>query len=198
MTDEWEHCTKAVFKYYDLNDITLIGISLGGYLAARAAAYESRISRVVLYDIIYDFYRSIINNKGFLGKILTELLLLFENAPFWAKMEKSLEQNFFADWLIKQGYYVYGVNSLPDYIKTIKLYNTRSISRLIKQDVLLLAGEDDLYTVFFDKQKKALQNAKSVTGRIFTREESASHHCQVGNIGLALGYIIDWIVEKQK
>lgn len=197
MTPEWEHCATAVLDHYALDDVTLIGVSLGGYLAARAAAYENRISRVILYDIIYDFYQSIMQNKTFMERVLTELLLLFPKAHVWAKMENQMMQNFFAEWLIKQGYYVYGVKDLPQYMQTIKRYHTRSISRLVKQDVLLMAGEDDLYTVFFDRQKKALRHAKSVTGRIFTREESASHHCQVGNLRLAIDYMFNWVSEKQ-
>ena len=44
-----------------------------------------------------------------------------------------------------------------------------------------------------DRQVKALVNAKSVTGRIFTKEDHAQNHCQIGNIGLALDIIVKWI-----
>ena len=40
---------------------------------------------------------------------------------------------------------------------------------------------------------KALVGARSVTVGIFTRKESAQNHCQVGDIGLALTVILDWI-----
>jgi hypothetical protein len=45
-------------------------------------------------------------------------------------------------------------------------------------------------------QIQALTNAKSVTDRIFTKEEHAQNHCQIGNVGLALDYISKWIEEK--
>lgn len=61
---QWEKCTSAVLDYYNLNDVTLIGISLGGYLATRAAAYEKRITRLVMYDLIYDFYGSLTARMG--------------------------------------------------------------------------------------------------------------------------------------
>lgn len=35
-------------------------------------------------------------------------------------------------------------------------------------------------------QLKALVNARSVTGRIFSKKENADNHCQIGNIGSAL------------
>ncbi|MFW9992286.1 MAG: hypothetical protein ACFFD4_09590 [Candidatus Odinarchaeota archaeon] len=62
--------------------------------------------------------------------------------------------------------------------------------------MLVLIGEEDINgqaRSFYKKQVDALKNAKSVTGRIFTREENASHHCQAGNVGIALHYILDWL-----
>jgi hypothetical protein len=46
------------------------------------------------------------------------------------------------------------------------------------------------------KQIEALKNAKSVTGRIFTKKEQAHKHCQIGNIGLALDVMSTWLAEK--
>jgi hypothetical protein len=42
----------------------------------------------------------------------------------------------------------------------------------------------------------ALLNAKSVTDKIFTKEEHAQNHCQIGNIKLALDTMLKWIEEK--
>ena len=64
MTPEWEHCTSAVLDHFNLDNVTLIGISLGGYLAPRAAAYDKRIQRVVMFDLIYDFYGAITQKMG--------------------------------------------------------------------------------------------------------------------------------------
>jgi dipeptidyl aminopeptidase/acylaminoacyl peptidase len=36
-----------------------MGISMGGYLAARAAAFEHRISACILYNGVYDGYDAI-------------------------------------------------------------------------------------------------------------------------------------------
>ncbi|GAG11749.1 unnamed protein product [marine sediment metagenome] len=46
------------------------------------------------------------------------------------------------------------------------------------------------------KQVKALTNAKSVTARVFTKEEHAQNHCQIGNVGLALDVMVKWIEKK--
>nr|AAU83293.2 hypothetical protein GZ27E6_14 [uncultured archaeon GZfos27E6]QNO51414.1 hypothetical protein PFCPEAIJ_00016 [Methanosarcinales archaeon ANME-1 ERB6]QNO53027.1 hypothetical protein GKHFHOKN_00003 [Methanosarcinales archaeon ANME-1 ERB6] len=47
-----------------------------------------------------------------------------------------------------------------------------------------------------NKQAEALTNARSIEKRVFTKEEHASSHCQVGNLTLAINYIIDWIDRK--
>ena len=72
-----------------------------------------------------------------------------------------------------------------DYLNCIKAYNTKEISSQLKQDVLVMAGSDDMYTVFFDEQIQSLRNAKSVNGRIFTKAEwlyqpskSCVHRCR--------------------
>ena len=67
---------------------------------------------------------------------------------------------------------------------------------MITQDTLVLAGASDLYTVFYQDQLDALVNAKSVTGRLFTAEENADHHCQIGNMGLLLDTIAGWLEER--
>ena len=38
-----------------------------------------------------------------------------------------------------------------------------------------------------------LKNARSITARLFTRSESAENHCPVGNYGLALRTIVNWL-----
>jgi len=71
-------------------------------------------------------------------------------------------------------------------------------SNLAKQDVLILTGKKDHMIPFkmHNMQVKALNNAKSVTARVFTKEEHAQNHCQIGNIGLVLDVMVKWIDGK--
>ena len=196
MTPEWEYCTGAVLDYFGLEDVTLIGVSLGGYLATRAAAYDKRISRLVMYDLIYDFYGAILNKMGSFGKFFDYLTRHPKNI-FWRSLNKKFDQKYFTKWLLLQGYAIYeDVHTPCEYFNHIKKYNTREISKLVTQDTLVLAGAADIYTVFYQDQIDALVNARSVTGRLFTKEEQADHHCQVGNMGLLLETITEWITEK--
>ena len=197
MTPEWEHCTSAVLDYFGLDDVTLIGVSLGGYLAPRAAVYDQRIQRVVMFDLIYDFYGAITHKMGPWKAKLFDYMTAHPKSFLWKWLEKKLDENYFTRWLLGQGSAIYeNVSSACDYFNCIKQYNTRTISPLLKQDVLVLAGSEDLYTIYYEDQLKALANARSVTGRLFTKEECAGHHCQIGNLQLVLDTITDWIEAK--
>ncbi len=70
MTHEWEKPVNTVLDYFKLNEVTLIGISLGGYLALRAAAYEKRIKKVIAYDVIYNFFDCVMSKQGKLKKAI--------------------------------------------------------------------------------------------------------------------------------
>lgn len=199
MTPQWESCVSVLLDYYGLDDVTLIGISLGGYLATRAAAYEPRIKRLVMYDLIYDFYGSL---RGRLGKGGGKILDYLTDHPqnfMWKFVGKQMNKMYFLNWLFEQGYYIYENVSTPcEYFNCIKKYNTRTISQLVTQDTLVMAGEADLYTIFLKEQVAALTNAKTVESRLFTEDEQAHQHCQVGNLKLALDVIIDWIERVEK
>ena len=59
-TPEWERPVTAVLNEFlhihaKPSKIVLIGMSMGGYFAPRAAAFEERIDGVVAYDTMYDF-----------------------------------------------------------------------------------------------------------------------------------------------
>ena len=197
MTPEWEHCTSTVLDHYGLDDVTLIGVSLGGYLAPRAAAYDDRISRVIMFDLIYDFYGAITNKMGEKKAKLFDYMTAHPRNFLWKWLGKKLDENYFTKWLLGQGYAIYkDVHTPCDYFNCIKQYNTREISPMLKQDVLVLAGASDLYTIYYEDQIKALTNARSVAGRLFTEQECADHHCQIGNVKLVLDVICDWIQEK--
>src|SRR5215212_8125761 len=60
---DWEKVVSPVVDYalsrtqeVDPNKIALMGISMGGYLAARAAAFEHRIAACILYNGVFDGY----------------------------------------------------------------------------------------------------------------------------------------------
>jgi alpha-beta hydrolase superfamily lysophospholipase len=69
---DWEKVVTPVIDFVfgsyegqcDLNGLELMGISKGGYLAARAAAFEHRIAACILNYGVYDGYDAIASTKA--------------------------------------------------------------------------------------------------------------------------------------
>jgi len=80
-------------------------------------------------------------------------------------------------------------------MKHYQKFETASISHLLTQDVLALAGAEDHYIPVHQlpDQIATLTHVRSLTARLFTRAEQAQNHCQVGNMGLAFRVILDWM-----
>ena len=187
-THEWEHSVSAVLDYFKLNDVTLIGISLGGYLALRAAAFEPRVSRVVCYDISnYDQHP-----KG-LHKKIYQLFLRYPSFYNW--IAKVSMKNVGVEWLMNQGMDINGVDAPVEWMALLENFSVVDIADRVQQDVLLLAGTEDhgVNIKELEKNRQGLINARSVAERVFTAEEHAQNHCQIGNVKLALDVILEWL-----
>ena len=195
MTHEWEKPVKAVLDYFKTGQVTLIGMSLGGYLAVRAAAYEPRVLRVIAFDVMYDFIGSYLKNvDNFSRFILMTALATGLSAPVNALIAKKAKTSLIIEWGIRQGMHVTGTTTPFACLRTIEKYTTKNISSLVRQDVLLMAGNEDHYVPVDQlySQARALTNARSLTMRLFTRAEHGQNHCQMGNMGLAAETILAW------
>ena len=196
MTADWHKPVTAVLDYFDLEDVTLIGVSLGGCLAIRAAAYEPRVSRVVTNDILTDFFEGLLGQmKSSTRKELEKLLEVRADHVIDKVVGHAMKSSLVLGWSIQQGMLVTGTSSPSEFFRTMQGYRTDDVSALITQDVLLLAGAEDHYVPLhqLDDQIRTLTNARSITSRMFTREEQAHEHIQVGNYGLQYRVIKDWI-----
>jgi pimeloyl-ACP methyl ester carboxylesterase len=192
-THEWEKPTRKVLDYFQVEDVTLIGISLGGYLAPRAAAFEQRISKVVAWDHYYGFTECTYEIMPAVLRLYIKLLMALKAKSILSREPKNGHSN-----LALHGMYLTGTDNFYDWWLHMRQYSFPAIAHLVTQDVLVWAGEKDPASPikFYPRYIKALKNAKSVTGRVFTEAEHASNHNQIGNIQLALNFILDWI-EKQ-
>lgn len=107
------------------------------------------------------------------------------------------QSDLLADWAIAQGERVRGVSSPAEVFRGWRAYRTDDVSHLVTQDVLLMAGikDHDIPLKMLGDQILSLSAARSVTARAFTEAESAHNHCQIGNMGLALRVMLDWLNE---
>jgi len=192
---EWEKPIKSILDHFKLDDVTLIGISMGGWLSLRAAAFEPRVKRVIASSVFFDVnqYTNIIGQK--IAKIFFKKFRNFTNKAIIKKMKKNL----FYSWFVNHLMFVTNINVPIEAFDVLLQFNEENLhSDLIKQDVLILTGREDHMIPFkmHDLQVKALTNARTVTTRVFTNDENAQNHCQVGNLGLAIDTMLKWIEEK--
>ncbi len=193
-THEWEKPTSAVLDYFKLDNVTLYGISMGGYLCLRAAAFESRISRVIASGHAVDYAK--IPPLPF--QWLMKFFMNFENFMN-NQAAKKMKKDPMHNWSLNNAMYITKTKTPMEAMEVmLQMTAENQHSDLIKQDVLILTGRNDHFIPFkmHKMQIKILTNAKSVTGRVFTKDEQAHNHCQIGNIGLALDVMLDWISKK--
>lgn len=195
-TPDWHLPVGAVFDHYGLDEVTLVGFSMGGGLVLRAAAHESRVARVVSYGVMSDLLDVQFHLLPAPAREqLSELLSRGEADRFNAVMAELESSSLLLEWGLKQGRHVTGRAQPFDVFEAYKSYETASVSPLVRQDALLLHGRDDHYIPIHQlrDQMAALSGVRSLTARIFTEDEQASHHCQVGNYDLALHEITAWL-----
>jgi pimeloyl-ACP methyl ester carboxylesterase len=196
MTHRWELPVRAVLDHFGLGSAALIGISLGGYLALRAAAFEPRIGRVVAWDVIYDAFDTLLSQLPRAAILaIKACLALRADALVDLVVRSRMGRDLVAQWGVEQGMRVFGAPRPSGFLRAIDRCSASSFSRSLSCDALLLAGAEDhfvpLETLYL--QHRALSNARGVATRIFTKAQSAQGHCQVGNMGLALRVILDWL-----
>lgn len=196
MTHEYEKPVKTVLDFFNLEDVTLIGLSLGSYLAPRAAIYEQRVKRVIAWGVMYDFLDTVLSRRGKFLEILLKILLWMKAAGAINSIaEIKMKKDSYARWGIEHGMYVLGTKTPHEYLQKLKLYSMKRISHLVRQDFLLITSTHDHFVPLshFYKQTQKLKNVRSFTGRIFTSHEHAENHVGFGNVPLVVNEIINWI-----
>ena len=196
MTAEWHKPVSAVLDYFKVERVALVGLSLGGCLALRAAAAEPRVERAIAYDVLTSLLDvNLRQTNALLRGLLKALLMLRAAAMVNWMLARVARRSPVVEWGVGQGMYVTGTTSAFAFLQKVRELQTADISAPVRQDVLLLAGSEDHYVPVqqWHRQIRMLKNARSITARLFTRSESAQNHCQVGNYGLALRTIVNWL-----
>jgi dipeptidyl aminopeptidase/acylaminoacyl peptidase len=156
----------------DKDRIGMMGISLGGYYAVRAAAFEPRFKACVSWGPIWDYY---------------------------AVWQRRLDKAFQGALSVPSEHimWVLGVSSPEAALEKLKDWRLAGVAEKVKCPYLVTHGERDAQVPLADA--KALFNAIGATDKtmkVFTVEEGGYEHCQGDNITLGITYVADWLSEK--
>jgi len=191
----WEKPVKTILDYYSIPEAAIIGISLGGYLCLRAAAFEPRIKWVISSGGAYDYYKIppvpaqwIMNFfKTYMRETSNKITL------------KNIKKGGLEAWRNSNIMYITKINTPMDAFEYAWQMNSKNLhTDMIKQHVLVITGKNDHFIPYklHSKLIKSLIHAESVTDIVFTKKDQAHNHCSVGNIKLSLDTMIEWLNKK--
>ncbi|MBP3856841.1 MAG: alpha/beta fold hydrolase [Ruminiclostridium sp.] len=195
-THEWEKPVKAVLDTLGLDNVTIVGISLGGYLAPRAAAFDKRITKVVAWSVFPCFQDIIVGTqKPAMQKAFRVMMKLHARPVINLVFGKKAKKEPMIGWGLKHGCYAYEAKDAYDYARKLKLYDLEPVADKITQDMLIIGADRDHFIDYrlIGREINMLTNVKSLTFRLFTEKEEAQNHCNVGNGRIVLDAICDWI-----
>jgi pimeloyl-ACP methyl ester carboxylesterase len=201
MSPEWESPVGSVLDYFELENCTLMGFSLGGYLAPRAAAFEKRIKRLIVDDVLFDFFAvHTAKMPPPLVSMLQSSLDANDAASVNSIVGKIVETSEMARWTFDHGVEVSGSADYFGYLGWLTKMRTATFSHKITQDVLLLGAKEDHIVPLeqFFKQAEAMTNVRSLTTQLFTRADHAHNHCHVSNTSLLIDYVAMWLRFQQR
>jgi pimeloyl-ACP methyl ester carboxylesterase len=136
----WEQPVGAVLDHLGLEDVTLIGLSMGGYFALRAAAFEPRVKRVIASGHAFD-YRKVARPPA------TAILAFFHDhlREFTNRLSRwKIKKGGMEAWNISHLMYVLAVDEPMAALEFALELNEENLhSDLVKQDVLIMASRDD-------------------------------------------------------
>jgi dienelactone hydrolase len=128
----------------DMSRLALAGISMGGYLAVRAAAFEPRIKALVLDDGVWDVQASI--ESGFPPQLL-QLYASGNQSAFDAVINDAIVTNSSASssarWGIDQGLWAFKTHSTYNLLQQAAAYKVENITYLLNMPIFVGNAVDD-------------------------------------------------------
>jgi pimeloyl-ACP methyl ester carboxylesterase len=197
---EWERAVNPLVDYIfanksgelsfiDTHKLGLIGMSLGGYLSARAAAFEPRFAAVMSIDGVWDFLETIHNimpdlkeawKKGDAEEFDRE----FEaNPSTWSTNRKWTHDDLLYTFCKDSPFEVYKIAE--------KMTLANGVAERIKAPIFIGDATDDM---FFEGQPPRVAKAigPNATLKVFGPDQSAQLHCQSGALLYLNQAMMEW------
>ncbi|WP_101294538.1 alpha/beta hydrolase family protein [Halegenticoccus soli] len=193
---DWEAVGGPVLDFVadlpavDPERIALVGASMGGYYAPRIAAFDDRVAACVAFDHCFDLWSAAAYGQERTAALVARAPDAFVNAL--ASLGARFDPG--ARWRLENSRWVFGTDA-AGLRETLREYSLRGVADRIACPTLALAGEDDHLIPLPLVYEFADAVAGPTTVRVFTAEEGAGEHCQLGNLSLAHGAIYDWLDE---
>ncbi len=194
---DWEAVITPVIdfaltrKEVAADKIALFGYSLGGYLVARAAAFDHRPAAIILDDGIMDFHAAF---EHMFPPFLVSWIHEHNDEDANAVLRMIMALKTGARWAMQNGMWTFGAASPSEFVRKSSLYTLERIAGDIKAATLVLdAGNDQ----FLKGQPQAIHASLTSPKALvtLTEAEGAGEHCHMGAMYRAHQVMFDWLDE---
>lgn len=152
--------------------IGVMALSLGGYYAPRAAAFEQRFACCVAWGAQWDYHETWRQR--------------FE------KIDRATTPSLSVPW--RHLLWVLGVETRDEAMRKLEDFRLEGVVQRITCPTLILHGEgDEQIPMEFAQACFDAIGAERKELRVFTREEGGYHHCQIDNLSIGVAAMWDWI-----
>jgi dienelactone hydrolase len=156
----------------DSERIGIMAVSMGGYYAPRAAAFEKRLKCCVAWGAMWDAGENLERTYGS-GPGKTRSV-----PPF-------------------QLLWVFGKETVEEALEVAKRMTLDGVADKITCPLLVMHGENDRQVPLSHAEKtiEAAVNSPRRKLKVFTPAEGGAEHVQIDNDTLAIDYAADWVAE---
>lgn len=197
---EWENVITPLLDHVealpgvDSTKIALLGYSLGGFLAARAAAFEHRLAALVLMDGMYDLSQlALISQiKEFLKHTIHPNM---DDEAVYNVLQDSNSGPTTFRWLITHGMWAFNTKSPFEVLERFANFSIADIADKIECPVMVCDPTNDHLSAGQPKLVAEALGGKA-THVIFSTDDAAEEHCHIGASRFANQVMYDWLEEK--
>ena len=199
---QWERPTEAVLDYFGVDSAAALGVSFGGNLVMRAAAYCPRISHVIAFDMMYQLLDGLTMPLPRPLRPIAEAVISRARPAWLIDGLMGIAPRFSADlaWKLQQARHLTGLDKPSDVLRALGAYTMEPLAGMIRQPCLVMAGDADQYVPFerLSDVRRILAGAASLDVRAFHEAEDPgmAQHCQVGGLDRAFAIMGDWLTRS--
>lgn len=197
---QWERPTEAVLDYFGVDSAAALGVSFGGNLVMRAAAYCPRISHVIAFDMMYQLLDGLTMPLPRPLRPIADAVVANPRPAWLIDAALGVAPRFSADlaWKLQQARHLTGLSKPSEVLRAFGDYTMAPLEGAIRQPCLVLAGDADQYVPFerLGDVRRALANAAELDVRAFHEAEDPdmAQHCQIGDLDRAFAIMGEWLL----
>lgn len=158
----------------DSKRVAVMGFSMGGYYAPRAAAMEPRFAACVAWGGHFDYHEAWMRRRKVMESGGTRL-----SAP-----------PFQLPWVL-------GVTDMDACMKKLENYRLAGVAERIRCPFYCIHGENDsIVPLEFAERLYQAVGSKDKTLKVLTAYDGGSEHCQEDNRQVGANLVADWLAER--